>query len=44
MKDFFGIRRQNLIIKKKIKKKINNLFKHNQYILGPEVQLLEKKL
>jgi len=44
MKDFFGLGKQNLIIKKKIKKRFDNLFKHNQYILGPEVQLLEKKL
>ena len=42
--DFFGIAKQNQLVKKNLKKKFDILFKHNQYILGPEIQVLEKKL
>lgn len=35
---------QNKILKKKFLTSIKNIFNHNKYILGPEVNILEKKL
>ena len=42
--EFNNLIRQNKLIKKSIFKKVNSIFKHGKYILGPEVKKLENEL
>jgi UDP-2-acetamido-2-deoxy-ribo-hexuluronate aminotransferase len=42
--NFFDLAEQNKLLNFKIKKKIDKIFNHNKYILGPEIYELEKKL
>ena len=42
--DFIDLSTQQKIIKEKIEKRISDVLNHGQYIMGPEVFELEKKL
>ena len=42
--EFNNLTIQNKLIRKSVIKKINKIFDHGQYIMGPEVKKLEKEL
>jgi UDP-2-acetamido-2-deoxy-ribo-hexuluronate aminotransferase len=44
MMSFIDLKRQQKIIREKIKLNIDNVLDHGQYIMGPEVAVLEQKL
>ena len=41
---YYDLAEQHKYLKSKLHRKLNKIFTHNKYILGPEVQILEKKL
>ena len=41
---FVDLQEQQSLIKSKIVKRINNVLDHGQYIMGPEISELQKKL
>ena len=42
--DFIDLKKQQKLIRKNVDDRISKVLNHGQYILGPEVKELEKKL